>query len=208
MLALAKFRGYNIDDYESITNPTQKEILNTISEFIDEDVNHISVGTDGCGAPIYLVPVNKIALSYARLVKYSQDSENPYHLSCKTVFEAMTKFPEMVAGDNEFCTELMRVTKGKLIGKVGSEGVYCVGIKDSNLGICIKIVDGNERAVYPVVIQVLRELDILDDTEYSKLSHWHSILLKNNLKEHIGQIIPTFSIKKTSTSTMFLGKKL
>ena len=208
MLALAKFRGYNIDDYESITNPTQKEILNTLAQFIDENVNHIPVGTDGCGAPIYLVPVNKIALSYARLVKYSQDSESTYHRSCKTVFEAMTKFPEMVAGDNEFCTELMKVTKGKLIGKVGSEAVYCLGIKDSNLGICIKVVDGNERAVYPVVIQVLRELDILDDTEFAKLSHWHSIPLINNLKEHIGQIIPTFSIKKTSTITTFLGKKL
>lgn len=91
-------------------------------------------------------------------IKDSQNTENPYNYSCKTVFDSMTQFPEMVAGDYEFCTELMRVTQGKLIGKIGCETVFCLGIKEGNLGVCIKIVDGNERAVYPVVIQVLRDL--------------------------------------------------
>ncbi|MCX7745326.1 MAG: asparaginase [Clostridia bacterium] len=208
MLALAKFRGYNIDNYETINNPMQQEILNTVAEFTDEDADSIPIGTDGCGAPIYLLPINKIALSYARLVMYSQDTKSPYHYSCKSVFDAMTQFPEMVAGDYEFCTELMKVTKNKLIGKVGCEAVYCLGIKEGNLGICIKIVDGNERAVYPAVIQILSELDILNDTESLMLRHWYEIVLKNNLNEPIGKILPVFSIKNPINSRQLLGKKL
>lgn len=54
----------------------------------------------------------------------------------------------------------MQAIGGKLIGKVGCEAVYCLGIKKDSLGVCIKIADGNERAVYPVIIQILRDMGI------------------------------------------------
>lgn len=207
MLALAKFRGYSVDNYEKISNPVQQEILKTIADFTDENVASIPMGTDGCGAPIYLLPINKIALSYARLAMYAQDTESPYHHSCKTVFDSMTQFPEMVAGDDEFCTELMQVTKGKLIGKVGSEAVYCLGIKEGNLGICIKIVDGNERAVYPVVIEILKKLGILSTPEFNSLKHWYRQALKNNLGEIIGEIFPAFSFYSAPNNNVLLGMR-
>ena len=207
MLALAKFIGYSTSDYEKITNPIQQEILRTISEFTDENINSIPIGIDGCGAPIYLLPINKIALSYARLVEYSQNPQSPYHYSCKAIFDSMTQFPEMLAGDYEFCTELMQVTKNKLIGKVGCEAVYCLGIKEANLGVCIKIVDGNERAVYPVVVQVLKDLGILSTDETNSLKHWYRQVLKNNLSEIIGEILPAFSLKSPSDRSLSPGTR-
>jgi len=176
MLALAKHRGYDVEDYEKADHPVQKEILRIVGEFVEEKADCIPTGIDGCGVPIYLLPINKIALSYSKLAYYSQNPGQPYHHACKTVFDAMTQFPEMVSGDNDFCTELMAATGGKLIGKVGSEAVYCLGIKDQSIGICIKIADGNERAVYPVVMQLLIDLNILNADEYSRLQHWHSPL--------------------------------
>lgn len=196
MLALAKYRGYSLDDYENINHPVQQEILKTIADFTQESPEEIIIAVDGCGVPIYLLPINKIALSYARLTQYAKDKSSPYHASCKTIFDSMNQFPEMVAGDNEFCTELMQTTKGKLIGKVGSEAVYCLGIKKGNLGACIKIVDGNERAIYPVVVHLLKELGILDSSELARLKHWYRPILKNNLGEKIGEIIPVYSLSK------------
>lgn len=190
MLALAKFHGYDIEDYEKISNPVQQEILKTISDFTDVNIDSIPLATDGCGIPIYLLPMHKIALSYAKIATYAQDTNSPYHRSCKTVFDSMNEFPEMVAGDGEFCTELMQVTKGKLIGKAGCEAVYCISVKERNLGICIKIIDGNERAVYPAVMELLRKLDILRPSEFNSLKHWHRQELKNNLGEIIGEILP------------------
>jgi len=207
MLALAKFKGYSVDNYEKIANPVQQEILSTIADFADENIQSIPMGTDGCGTPIYILPVNKIALSYAKLAMYAQDIKNSYHHSCKTVFDSMTQFPEMVAGDSEFCTELMQVTKGKLIGKVGSEAVYCLSIKEGNLGICVKIVDGNERAVYPVVIELLNQLGILNPQEFNSLKHWHRQTLKNNLGEIIGEVLPAFNFQSAPSSNIALGIK-
>jgi L-asparaginase II len=192
MLALSKYWGLDISHYENILHPVQQEILKVIAEFTDEDAQSIPIGIDGCGLPIYLLPIYKIALSYARLTMNSQDESCIYHNACKTVFDAMTQHPDMVAGVGQFCTELMQATGGKLIGKVGAEAVYCVGIKEGNLGVCVKIADGNERAVFPVVIQLLRELNALDDDELEKLKSWHITSLTNNLEEHIGSIFPVF----------------
>lgn len=208
MLALAKFRGYSIENYQTITNPVQQEILRTVGKFTDEDVNSIPIGTDGCGVPIYLLPIKKIALSYARLTMYSQNTGSPYYHSCKTVFEAMSQFPVMVAGDHEFCTELMQATSGKLIGKAGSEAVYCVGIKEGNLGVCIKIVDGNERAVYPVVIAILKELGILSSSELNSLKHRYRQALKNNLGEITGEILPVLTFNAAQIKNVHPGMKL
>lgn len=208
MLALSKYKGYSLEDYEKVDHPVQQEILNVIAEFADEDAKSIPTGVDGCGVPIYILPVNKIALSYAKLAAYSQDENKPYHDSCKTVYSAMIHHPEMVAGDYEFCTELMKAVGGKLIAKVGCEAVYSIGIKSGNLGVCIKIIDGTERAVYPVVIELLKELGILDHDEISKLKHWHYYPLKNNLDEQIGQIVPVFNIKSILDSSRLLGRKL
>lgn len=192
MLAYSKYLGCDISDYNKISHPVQQEVLKAISYFSDQDIDNIPMGVDGCGLPIFILPIYRMALSYARLIKYSKDSDNSYHQACKTVFEAMNKHPEMVAGTGEFCTELIQYTNEKLIAKIGAEAVYCLGIKEKNLGICIKIADGSERAIYPVVIQLLLELNIINSNEYEKLKKWHLVRLINGLDEHIGYIIPVF----------------
>jgi L-asparaginase II len=192
MLAYSKYLGYDISGYNKISHPVQQEILKTIGFFAGKEPDRIPVGVDGCGLPIFILPVYNMALSYARLTKYSQDSDSTYHEACRTIFKAMNAHPDMVAGTGEFCTELMQHTNGKLIAKIGAEAVYCLGIKEKSLGVCIKIADGSERAVYPVIIQLLLELDVIDKNEYEKLKHWHMTKLVNGLDEHIGYIIPVF----------------
>lgn len=204
MITLAKYRNHPIENYNKIEHPVQQEILDTVSYFADYNKEDIVVGVDGCGAPIYLLPIYNIALSYARMMNAANDKNSKYHKSCKRIVEAMTEYPEMVAGDKEFCTELMIGASGKLIGKVGSEAVYCVGIKGKGIGICVKIVDGNERAVYPVVMQVLKELNILDNDELDWLKKWDRIELRNNLNEVIGEITSSFQLAHRYT----LGEKL
>lgn len=192
MLAYAKYLGCDVSGYNKASHPVQKEVLKAISYFSGQEADNIPTGVDGCGLPIFILPVYNMALSYARLAKYSQDSDSTYHEACRTVFEAMNAHPDMVAGTGEFCTELMQHTNGKLIAKIGAEAVYCLGIKERSLGVCVKIADGSERAVYPVVMQLLLELNVISNNEYEKLKHWHMTKLLNGLDEHIGYIIPVF----------------
>lgn len=208
MLTLAMFRGLSVDDYEKPSSPVQQEILKTVAEFTEVEAESISIGTDGCGAPIYLLPIYNIALAYAKLSEYAQNENSDYHFACKTIFDSMTQHPEMVAGENEFCTELMRATNGKLVGKVGSEAVYCIAVKKDNLGICIKISDGNERAVYPVVIRILRDIGILEKSELTNLENWMNTILYNNLKQETGRIMPCFDIKGSIIHHINLGDRI
>lgn len=204
MITLAKYRNYSIEDYTKIEHPVQQEILDTVSYFVDYKKEDIVLGVDGCGAPIYLLPIYNIALSYARMMDSAKNENSKYHKSCKTIVESMTEHPEMVAGDKEFCTELMSGANGKLIGKVGCEAVYCVGIKDKGIGICVKIIDGNERAVYPVVMQLLKELNVLDNKELQTLKKWDKVELRNNLDETIGEITSSYQLPNKYN----LGEKL
>ncbi|NMA67596.1 MAG: asparaginase [Clostridiaceae bacterium] len=204
LLAYCKYKGYDIKTYEKKDHPIQQEIIKALSFFTDESEDSIKIGTDGCGLPIFLLPVKKMALSYARLIQYAKDKSSEYHNTCKTIFEAMNEHPEMVAGTKEFCTELMQVTKAKLIAKIGAESVYCLGIKDRNLGVCIKIADGGERAIFPVVMELLLELNVLDGIEYEKLKHWHKTELLNHRQEHVGDILPVFR----NSDEVYIGQKI
>lgn len=192
MLALAKFRNSEIEDYQQLEHKVQQEILSVIGEFTDIPKEKIILGTDGCGVPIYLLSIKNIALSYARLMAYANNNRHPYYEACNKIVTAMSQYPELVGGQGEFCTALMKEAKGKLIGKIGCEAVYCIGIKEKELGICIKISDGSERALFPVVMSLLSELKLLNKEELEALEAWHSPVLKNNLQQEIGKIVPVF----------------
>ncbi len=207
MLALAKFRGLGLKDYENIAHPVQQEILKTAAYFLDAAAAAIPTAADGCGAPVYLLSVFKAALAYARLARFSQDAAHPYHRACKTIFGAMAAYPAMVAGEGIFDTELMRAAQGSLIGKSGYEGVYCLALAKASLGVCIKIADGGERAIYPAVMQVLKDLDILDKAQWETLSRWHTIDQKNSLGQASGALSPYFSLSQGSFCPAPLGRR-
>lgn len=206
MLALAKFRGASLEGYENITHPVQQEILRTAAEFMDADAFAIPTAADGCGTPVYLLSVYQAALSYARLSRFSQDKAQPYHRACKTIYDSMAGYPEMVAGEGAFDTELIRAAQGALIGKAGYEGVFCLALREGTLGVCVKIADGSERALYPAVMQLLKDLKILDKSQWEKLKQWHIAHHKNNLGQTSGFIRPYFSLLEGSFSREPLGR--
>ncbi len=208
MLALASYRNFSLDTYEDLNHPVQQEILKAIADFAALDPKSIPIGTDGCGVPIYLLPIRNIAQSYGKLMHQANDPNTIYHQAAKTIVEAMLTYPEMVSGDDEFCTDLMKLTHGKLIGKVGCEAVYCIGIKKPQLGVCIKIVDGNERAIYPVVIHLLKQLNVIDEKEVESLRNWYHAPILNNLQERIGEVVPVFDIHRPKGAALLLGRNI
>ena len=63
----------------------------------------------------------------------------------------MIKFPEMIGGSKDrLDTELIKAGKGRLVSKIGAEGVYTVGVLPGaewpkGLGLALKIDDGDDR---------------------------------------------------------------
>ena len=67
MLALCVHHGWPIDDYLNPAHPVQQLILGHVARMVGVPKAQIPVAIDGCGAPVFYVPLKNIALGYARL---------------------------------------------------------------------------------------------------------------------------------------------
>src|SRR5438034_2795113 len=179
MLALAIQLGVPSETYDEWTNPVQQEIGKAISQFSNVSQGNIVIGIDGCGAPVFGMPVKAMALMYARLVSPPADFDFGLRNACTRIVNAMIEFPEMIGGTTDrLDTELIKAGKGRLISKIGAEGVYTVGVLPSTewprgLGLALKIEDGDDhRARPPAVIDALRQLNVLTTDELAALASY------------------------------------
>lgn len=195
MLAACVAKGYPTKSYLDPAHPVQKEILALIAEVCDLPAEQIKIGVDGCNVPVFALPVYNMALGFARL---ATPDFLPAHLrdAARKVFRAMNAHPEMVSGTGGFCTELMKATGGRLIGKVGAQGVYCVGIREPALGIALKIEDGSPGISSVAAIHILKEMDLLSDAEYSALKRFHRQPNLNDDRQPVGELYPVFSLDR------------
>lgn len=191
MLITAKHLNEPIDSYYNMDHPVQQRILQVISELAETPKEDIQIGVDGCGVPVHGIALEKIALAYAKMAK-PDNLPNSRKKSVSQVVHAMMQVPEMVGGTNRFCTDFMNVVKGKMFGKVGAEGVYCIGDLRSGIGIAIKIEDGNSRATSPVAIEVMKQLGMLTGEELNELKEYHFPSINNARDEKVGSLKADF----------------
>ena len=156
MLAFAKDIDADVRTYESIDNPIQKEILKTVAAFAEMPVDDIFLGFDGCAAPNFAMPLAAMAHCFANLINPPDSFDETMKAACKRVVSAMTAFPELIGGTDRLDTFLMKVAQGRLISKVGAEGVWLCGVLPNEqyprgLSIALKIEDGDDKRARPVV---------------------------------------------------------
>jgi L-asparaginase II len=118
----------------------------------------------------------------------------------------MMAHPEMVSGFGRFDTRLMQVGRGKLVAKTGAEGYQAVGIlpdlteaSPKGVGIALKISDGDAtgRVREAVMIEILRQFGILNNTELAELSEFGPINeIFNWRKIKVGESRPVFKLER------------
>ncbi|MFQ5709589.1 MAG: asparaginase, partial [bacterium] len=136
MLVMSRHHGWPLESYLDPAHPVQVRIKETIARFSVLDEQDIEVGVDGCSAPVFYLPVSNMARMFANLSAGQEEAT-------ARVFDLMAGHPEMIAGTGRFDTDLMRVTKGRMVSKVGAEGIRCVGMRGKPpLGIALKVEDG------------------------------------------------------------------
>lgn len=201
MLALAVHIGAAMESYDDRNNPVQQMISRTFADFSGVPLQQIAIGVDGCGVPVFGMPVRAMALMYARLV--APDSFNAATRdACEQITKAMIAFPEMVGGTKDrLDTELIKAAQGRLISKIGAEGVYTVGVLPSpkwpnGLGLALKIEDGDDhRARPPAVIEALRQLGVLAENELSALASYAPITIRNRRGDRVGEARAAFTLE-------------
>lgn len=148
MLALARFHGWPTADYHRLQHPVQQRCLREVSRWTDLTEGAIGTAVDGCGVVCYALPVRRMALAYARLA------------NADVIPQAMVEHPELIAGEGRPCTEMMRAFPGRVITKVGAEGVYSGVLLRERLGVSLKVEDGHGLAAALAMASVLGQLGL------------------------------------------------
>jgi L-asparaginase II len=177
MLALARHHDWPTAFYTRLEHPVQQRCLAEVSRWTEVPAADIKTGVDGCGVVCFGMSLRNMALAYARLAnaeggtrnaeqrrdpRDAKDSPGPFHVptSAFHVVEAMLRHPELVAGEGRPCTELMRAHPGRVIAKVGAEGVYCALLPQQGLGVALKVADGHALASALALAAVLEALGL------------------------------------------------
>jgi L-asparaginase len=163
MLAACKQLSLPTNTYLQHNHPVQQLILNKISELLKMPAAEFIQARDDCGAPTYLMQLSQMAYLYALLAAGNS-------LDLERILRSMIHHPQMVAGNGEFDTELMRLSDGELVSKSGAEGIQCIGRVGEGMGLAIKVVDGSKRAKYAAALHVLQQMGWLNPTAAETLS--------------------------------------
>ena len=121
-------------------------------------------------------------------------------MSIAKLRNAVLSHPELIAGSDRLCTKIIKKSNGRLIVKVGADGVYTAILLDKGLGIALKICDGSKKAAECLIVTLLIRLGYLksDDEE---IFNYLNIPIYNWSKMKTGII-------KTSSQIWQQGKKL
>jgi len=212
MLAHAKMRGLSLENYLEISHPIQQDILATFAEMCLFPVSEVELGTDGCSAPNFAVPLFNAALGMARLCDPRELPEARAG-ACRKITAAMSAFPEMVSGFGEFDEQLMRVGKGKIVCKRGAEGYQILGVMPGvispdapGIGIAFKVSDGDashksdalepsNRVRPAVALEILRQLGAISSKQEQALAGFGPLKsIQNHRGIVTGQSRPVFEL--------------
>jgi L-asparaginase II len=148
MLATCVAAGWPTATYRDPEHPLQLEIRRTVERLTGEPVT--AAGVDGCGAPLFATSLTGLARAFRALVLAEPGSSE------RGVADAMRAYPAWTAGTSRSETALMIAVPGLLV-KSGAEGVSGFALADGRAG-AVKIDDGSERAVPPLVVALLAAL--------------------------------------------------
>jgi len=203
MLALALHLGASTETYDSAENPVQIAIVEAVSQFSDVAVTDMAIGIDGCGVPVFGITVKAMALAFARLVSPPATFDKATRDACARIVRVMSAYPELIGGTSDrLDTELMRAAPGRLVSKVGAEGVYTGGILPceewpKGLGLALKIEDGDDHRARPtVVIETLSQLRVLRDESLEAVSSYAFFPVKNHRGNVVGEVRAAFKLAR------------
>lgn len=201
MIALARHRKWGAEGYTRPDHPVQQQCLAEVARWTMLPISRVPHATDGCGVPCFALPLRNMALAYARLGAAAEgdrvaDVPEDAREAARDLVASMRKYPFLIAGTARLDTELLEVAAGRVIAKVGAEGVYSAMIPEQRLGIAIKVEDGATRALGPALLGLL---DLLMPGTVQGLDQHRSPAIKNTVGATVGRIVSRIALQQDAT---------
>ena len=132
------------------------EVTKAMATATDLDLSHAPMGIDGCSIPTFAMPLQSLALGFARFATGQGLSED-HAIAARRLRQAVARAPFMVGGTDRFDTVVMQQLGERVFCKVGAEGVYCAALPEQGFGVALKMDDGNNSRAAEVAMAALIE---------------------------------------------------
>ncbi len=188
MLGLGILNEWDLADYILLEHPIQQTMVDMIAEMTNLKRDEVDIAIDGCGVPVFGLPIINMAIAYAKLAGPFTENTNR-QATLKKISEAMTSEPFYVAGTDRLDTILMEETNGKILAKLGAESVYCMSVMDKNTGIAMKTEGGAYRALDSIIPELLLKHNYITEDEFERINSRLPLLVKNHRKQIVGKLV-------------------
>ncbi len=227
MLAAQRALGFGDAEYHRADHPLQAFVRQSVAASFDLPASAVHWAVDGCNLPTPALPLRDLARFYGRLAHAATlvPSVNPgtaggsgaegpgadapgaatpgADAPAETghqarVYHAMAQYPHLIAGTGRFCSALIATGKGELIGKVGADASYAIGVRASartaalgaqgSIGLSVKIEDGNVPVLHAVVVALLEHLGLLGPEELKALAAFRAGPVRNTMGVETGRL--------------------
>jgi L-asparaginase II len=186
MLARAIVRGWPAEGYEREEHPVQRAALEEVARWTGVPASQIVLAVDGCGVVVFGLPLDAMARAYARLATAGdRGDEIPSRIT-----RAIATRPFLFGGTERFDSLLVEESGGRVISKIGAEGVHSVAVLDQRIGFAVKVEDGAMRAQYPAVLHMLELLGALPERLSPRLAEYARSRIRNTRGEVVGELLP------------------
>ena len=175
--------------YTDPAHPVQQRVLGVFEQMSGARMTGAPCGVDGCSAPTWAMPIGNLAMAMAQLA--APDELPPARAAAaRRVHGAMTTHPDLVAGADRYCTEVMTAGAGALLVKTSAEGVYCGALLDYGLSIALKCDDGASRASELIMTALLLHLELAEGDLKKRLEALARPVITNWRGLHVGEARP------------------
>lgn len=182
LLMMQRELGGAVEDYWKTGTPVHRRVERTIR--VVSETDRVNVGVDGCGVPVFAVPIRNIAVAYKNLACIDTIQDDSLQAAAAENVRRIGLYPHMIRGAL-LCTAMNR--DPNIIAKGGANGVYGFGLKKQRLGVAFKVADGTE-GVWPLLaMELLRGLGALTEEHRARLEALQPRYILNDNDTVVGQ---------------------
>ncbi|WNQ13277.1 asparaginase [Paenibacillus aurantius] len=192
MISYCKHRGHAMESYADPDGPLQREIVDTLAMLAEMPADEVVLGTDGCGCPVFAIPLFRLATVYLKLAVPALVEDQATRSAIEKLTAIMNRQYSLVSGTNLICSTLLM--DDNIVAKGGAKGVYCFGLRRERLGFALKVLDGSEEEWPLIVASILEQIGYDRQETIDRLRRLAPAVIRNDNNVAVGENRPVFQL--------------
>ncbi|SLK18083.1 MULTISPECIES: asparaginase [unclassified Paenibacillus] len=198
VLAYTQMKQADLGSYAEPEHPVQREILETMAYMAGIEQKEIKLGTDGCGFPVFSLPLSALSNAYLKLACPDLIEDPSTRSAVETITGAMNEYPLMVGGTQRVDSVLLE--DSNIVAKGGFKGVFGFALKKERLGITFKVLDGSEEEWAYIAQSILEQIGYSNRKTIERLAEVYPPDIRNDAGKVVGRAESEFKLHSPEES--------